>query len=323
MTWQRRANRLLSRFTGYEVHKPGVAVRQTARRAAQKSGATAGEKAGGKPTKATAKVNRSAPPPQPEQRLRETMPGDRLLTKPAFVLSSVRSGSTLLRVILNSHSQILSPHELHLPHLRIRETTKYIAQSNRALGLDERELEYLLWDRVLHWQLQQSGKQVIVDKTPHNSFVWQRLVECWPQVKFIYLLRHPMASALSRLEYSQKRQETLEHNVNRVLRYVNAVEDARSKHPGLTVRYEELTNDPTKVTKQLCEFLEVDWEPGMLEYGQGEHGAFKPGLGDWSQQIKSGEIKPARPLPSAADVHPALHDICRRWGYLPTTRPIS
>jgi hypothetical protein len=39
---------------------------------------------------------------------------DRLLTGPTFVLSSVRSGSTLLRLILDSHPEICSPHELHL-----------------------------------------------------------------------------------------------------------------------------------------------------------------------------------------------------------------
>ena len=37
--------------------------------------------------------------------------GDRLLERPAFVLSSVRSGSTLMRVLLNSHSEVHAPPE--------------------------------------------------------------------------------------------------------------------------------------------------------------------------------------------------------------------
>ena len=41
-------------------------------------------------------------------------PGDRLLEPPVFVMCTLRSGSTLLRVLLDSHSQIHCPHELHL-----------------------------------------------------------------------------------------------------------------------------------------------------------------------------------------------------------------
>src|SRR3954467_12084339 len=44
----------------------------------------------------------------------KALPGDRLLEQPVFVLSSIRSGSTLLRVLLNSHTAIHAPHELHL-----------------------------------------------------------------------------------------------------------------------------------------------------------------------------------------------------------------
>src|SRR5215207_5047779 len=54
--------------------------------------------------------DRIASPPPRELR---TAAGDRLLVAPAFVLSSVRSGSTLLRVLLATHSQIHAPHELH------------------------------------------------------------------------------------------------------------------------------------------------------------------------------------------------------------------
>jgi len=51
--------------------------------------------------------------------------GDRLLEAPAFVLCSVRSGSTLLRVLLDSHSQIHSPHEMHLRALRVKVRSRY------------------------------------------------------------------------------------------------------------------------------------------------------------------------------------------------------
>ena len=43
-----------------------------------------------------------------------TDPADRLVTAPTFILSSVRSGSTLLRLLLDSHPDICAPHEMHL-----------------------------------------------------------------------------------------------------------------------------------------------------------------------------------------------------------------
>ncbi|MFJ8165549.1 hypothetical protein ACIRBY_32180 [Streptomyces sp. NPDC096136] len=39
---------------------------------------------------------------------------DRLVPSPVFLLSAVRSGPTLLRCVLDSHSRLHAPHELHL-----------------------------------------------------------------------------------------------------------------------------------------------------------------------------------------------------------------
>src|SRR3954449_1384914 len=74
--------------------------------------------------------------------------GDRLVARPAFILSTVRSGSTLLRVLLNSHSRIHAPQELHLRYLSVNIKSKWGVTAMRELGLDARGLEYLLWDRV-------------------------------------------------------------------------------------------------------------------------------------------------------------------------------
>ena len=117
----------------------------------------------------------------------------RLVDSPVFVLSSVRSGSTLLRVLLNSHSQIRAPHEMHLRTLHVNMSRDFTADAMQALELDKDELEHTLWDRLLHLELGRSGKQIIVDKTPPNTLVWPRLHRCWPSARYIVLLRHPAA----------------------------------------------------------------------------------------------------------------------------------
>ncbi|MGI5290957.1 sulfotransferase [Nonomuraea polychroma] len=44
---------------------------------------------------------------------------DRLLTAPVFVISPVRCGSTLLRSMLNAHSDLHAPHELRVRRLSV------------------------------------------------------------------------------------------------------------------------------------------------------------------------------------------------------------
>jgi hypothetical protein len=253
--------------------------------------------------------------PQIRRRRMSPRPGDRLLEAPAFILCTVRSGSTLLRVLLNSHSQIHSPHELHLRDLGVTLKSPYAEQAMREVGVDATLLEYLLWDRVLHRELEASGKRILVNKTPSDAFVAERILECWPDARFVFLLRHPLATTLSR--QAVRPQDSLERNAKMVHRYGMAVEEARQRHPGLTVRYEELASDPQRETKRICAFLGVPWEAQMLEYGRFAHGRYRAGLGDWKDKIRSGHVQPPDPLPAAEDIPDLLRPLSRAWGYLP------
>jgi LPS sulfotransferase NodH len=243
---------------------------------------------------------------------------DRLVPRPTFILAPVRSGSTLLRVILDSHSQICAPHELHLRTVHVR-VTEYGQRAMQEIGLDPQSLEHLLWDRILHRELTASGKRLIVEKTPNTAFGWGRLQEAWPKARFIFLLRHPaaIADALWRVrETGPNKQANMTEIIERVREYTHQVDQARASLPGLTVKYEELVAEPARVVAGVCEFLDVPWEPSMLDYGSYKHGPFVPRLGDWGPKIRSGQISSDIVLPSDEDVPPPLEDISRSWGYL-------
>jgi hypothetical protein len=258
--------------------------------------------------------------PASQRRLRMRLrPGDRLLEAPTFILCSVRSGSTLLRVLLDSHSQLHSPHEMHLRNMSVGVKGDYAVKALREVGLDDERLRFLLWDRVLHRELQESGKRWLVNKTPSDVFIVDEILRCWPDARFIYLLRHPAAIAKSR--QSARPQDSAERNTEMVRRYAQALEDARQEHPGITVRYEDLASDPATVTKQICEFLGVEWEETMLDYGRTSHGRYKSGLGDWSEKIKSGRVQPPAPLPSADEIPEPLRPLADAWGYAPAPAP--
>jgi hypothetical protein len=274
--WKGAINRGLTRATGYELRKAGPQQRR--RRAA-------GER------------------------------GDRLLVAPAFVMCSVRSGSTLLRVLLDSHSKIHSPQELHLRDLAVRVKTDYAAKALGEIGLDDEQMRFLLWDRLLHREMSAAKKSLLVNKTPNDVFIADLIARCWPDARFIYLLRHPGAIARSRQD--TRPQDSAERNAQMVLRYGTALEEARAARPGHVVRYEDLTADPKGETQKLCAFLGVPWEARMLDYGRFDHGRMKPGLGDWKAKIKSGEVQAAEPPPPLEEIHPSLHELCVAWGYAP------
>lgn len=246
---------------------------------------------------------------------------DRLLKQPVFIMSPVRSGSTLLRLILNAHSRLHSPHELHFRRLEAGISTELGRRSMEVLGLERGDLEHLLWDRVMHRELVKSGKDFIVEKTPSNAFVWQRIAACWPDARFLFLLRHPMSIATSWHEADPVKR-TFEEATADALRYMRATQRARKALPGHTVRYEELTADPEATVKDICGFLGIDWEPEMLQYGARQEGELRKGLGDWKDKIATGSIQSGRELPDPAAVPKSLRKMCKTWGY-PVEGPIS
>ena len=241
----------------------------------------------------------------------------RLVPSPVFILATMRSGSTLLRCLLDSHTEIRAPHELHLEGLQVNLPLSHGELAMDRLGLNRRELQFLLWDRILHLELSRAGATVIVEKTPAHLTIWEQIHQCWPQARYIFLLRHP-ESVLSSLDELSP-QIGRDALAGAVALQAGRLEEARRCLPGQTVRYEELVAEPAVVLRELCAYLQVDWQPTMLDYGRFDHGPMEMFLGDFADKIRSGQVLAGRPLPS--EVHPALAEISRRWGYAAEQNP--
>jgi hypothetical protein len=282
-----------------ESDKASVRAKQFARRAARAA------------SRRVRRVTTSAPV------LRSAAPAEqfRLVPEPVFLLSYLRSGSTMMRMVLNSHSQICAPLEMHLRALRLdTSSAKLLELAMQELRLSNRDLENMLWDRLLYDQLLKSGKSIVVDKTPHNTLSWRRIHRYWPGAKLILLHRHPVRMMESMQKAHPKTPP--EHWGDQILRFAKAMDEAKKVHGGLILRYEELTRDPTAQTRRICEFLNVPWEAGMVDYGNQQHGGFVRGLGDWSDKIKAGEIQPAPPDPAPSEVPDYLREAAKILGYL-------
>lgn len=306
MSWLRSANTVLEKSTGLRLTraktpKAGPAEAEAETGPPKAEDGTRSARSGGRVTES------ARPPADPEH--------DRLLKAPVFIMSGPRSGSTLLRVVLDSHSRLFAPHETHIRTLHVRQSSRQGARAMEAFGHNLADLEHLLWDRVLHRELVRSGKPTLVEKTPSNVFVSHRLATCWPDARFIFLLRHPFSIARSWHDgHPEKRP--MERAVPHALNYAEAVQETREELPGLTVRYEQLTEDPEGETRRICEFLDIPWEESMVAYGKQDHGTFTKGLGDWKEKIRTGTIQSSRPLPDPDEVPEELRPLCRAWGYV-------
>ncbi|GAA0373697.1 sulfotransferase [Microbispora corallina] len=284
MPWKSRVNAAIEGITGYTVTR-----------------------AQARPVPTPPPVEPARPPADPA--------ADRLLRAPVFVLSPVRSGSTLLRVLLNSHSRLHAPHELHVRRIAVTLTTDPVRQAMAALGHRTTDIEHILWDRMLHRELVRSGKQVIVDKTPSNVFAHRRIATCWPDARFVYLLRHPASIARSWHE-ADPVTRPMEEAVRLTAQYMRHMNEARRARAGVEVRYEAVVADPEGELRRVCAFLGVGFERDMLAYGEKDHGDFVKGIGDWRDKIRSGRVQEGRPLPAPEEVPEDLREFCAAWGYL-------
>lgn len=221
---------------------------------------------------------------------------DRLI----FVLSPPRAGSTLLQHMLASHSEISSYPEPHLitplaflgyydlvdkaayDHINAAEAIKLFVK-----GLPGGEADYLdalraYADTLYGRMLGTSSKRYFLDKTPGYALVLPFLMKLYPAARYVVLTRHPLAIAASYAESFFAGDWVAANQFNPIVnRYVPALAELLRNPPCqmLHLGYEALVRDPQTQLRKLCSFLELEFEPGMIEYGK-HYTAVRGGRGD-------------------------------------------
>jgi hypothetical protein len=148
-------------------------------------------------------------------------------------------------------------------------------------------------------------------------FLADRLAQIWPDARFVFLLRHP--GSIYQSWRAARPTNAVGDTVDYLRRFCTEVQRARTTLHGIDVRYENLVAEPENQTRRLCECLGIDWESGMVDYGSHNPGRYKRGLGDWSDNIRSGRPQPARSPQSPRS--PAAYAASPATGATPPTRP--
>ena len=96
----------------------------------------------------------------------------------------------------------------------------------------------------------------------------------WPDVKAIYIARDPRDIYASFRKKREQRGKPLSVGtfVRRMRASLSAWDAFMKRHPerGLCVLYEDLAQEPRKVTEQIAAFLEVQWQPVLLSPTQAD-----------------------------------------------------
>ena len=211
---------------------------------------------------------------------------------PIIIGGCPRSGTTLLRTMLDSHPNIYSGPELAIT----MQTAQAAIDSWNRIG-DRAAYSYGLEDgdfaegfgkaleHVLERIREKSGKPRVADKMPQSIQHFPTL--CWmlPESKFVHVIRdgRDVAASLLRRDdmFDDNTGELMDFCKNPIsgVRYwswiVQRGMKLRSPHPCsdryYELYYEDLVNFPKETMVNLLEFLDEPWDESVLEHSTYEH----------------------------------------------------
>lgn len=196
---------------------------------------------------------------------------------PIFLVAAERSGSTMLRLMLDNHPEVCLPCEGNflvqpLPDGSFPPLDDFVEHVRyrpefEVFGLDIPAQARTIKDVLEGFlrQMQQRSDKPIVGATVHEDFEVIPLL--WPKARFIHLVRDGRDVCRSRVQMGW------EGNVWKaaapwcaVVAAWERLRDHISEESWVEVRYEDVLQQPEKSLRRLCEFIGVAYSPAMLEY---------------------------------------------------------
>lgn len=202
----------------------------------------------------------------------------------AFVIGPMRGGTTLLRKILDAHPRLTSPAEtwFMLPLLNMwtgrgaadayppKQTAAAIQSHLDQAGFVEACRAFAA---SFYAQITPPGSAVFIDKTPPYMDIADSLPLIFPEARFLLLCRDPRSTLWSRISWKHTEPEPIERTIEGVSRHVRMQAAFAGKWASRlhSVSYERLCTDPEAETAAICDYLGVDHDPAMIDYGKAQH----------------------------------------------------
>lgn len=234
------------------------------------------------------------------------------MTKPVFILGKHRSGTTWLANQLCQHSMVAGI--THSRHFGICESGYFTYVNNRygdlarksnfvefvevisasdyfRLGGASKEFLYSLWPATYeeifravmdNYAVKQNAVYWL-EKSPSHSILAHQLAAIYPDAKFISIERDVEATVASTIALSRYekvngpiRQRTILYTVLSWTMYAKILKSFSSQTQRIkTVRYDALRSDLKSTLQNICNFLELPFEPKMCEQAFSRNSSFQ------------------------------------------------
>lgn len=212
-----------------------------------------------------------------------------------FVVGCVRSGTTMLRAMLDSHSALAVTPESYFVAPALVRAPNWVRPGGfdgdaflRAMAGDPSFSEWQLpVDEVRErWRVcpppdvpaalrdlygcyaRARGKARAGDKTPAHVLDVELLARSFPEARFLHIVRdgRNVVPSLIEMHFGPDRVGAAalfwRDRVSRGRAGGRRIGEDRYRE----IRYEDLVEDPEPVLRDVCGFFALDYEPGMLEY---------------------------------------------------------
>ncbi len=210
------------------------------------------------------------------------------------VLGCVRSGTTMLRAVLNAHPILAVPPESYFVAPALEQRARY--EGGGAMDVDALLADIAADRSFPDWQLSpdalaevrsepratvpdallalyrayahQHDKPRAGDKTPSHLLQVGLLADSFPTARFVHIVRdgRDVVPSILGMQFGPDRF------AEGVLFWQRRVERGRAAGAALgaeryrEIRYEALVADPESVMREVCPFFELDYAPEMLRY---------------------------------------------------------
>jgi protein-tyrosine sulfotransferase len=269
---------------------------------------------------------------------------------PVFVLCMGRSGSTLLRFLLDAHPELACPPETSMPALcgQLAVVWSLIEGAPLAAERDAAPPRVpdaavagirRMLDEMTGSYLARRGKRLFCDKSLGSARNADLLTQIYPDARFLCLYRHPMDMIRSGLDACPwgLNGYGFDHYIvgspgNAVLalaRYwldnATLIHEVETTQPERChrIRYEDLVEDPEEIMREVYEFAGVGSAPGVARacfsrdrerFGPADHKIWATSeiSGD---SVGRGESVPAGLI--LPQVTAAINELTAALGYLP------
>jgi len=225
-----------------------------------------------------------------------------------FIMGKERSGTTLLQTFLGGHPNIVAPPEsefILLLYPRFGKIKKWTEKNIRefidelykepwitkiwridrsfltSVLLSIREgADYASICKVIYYCTRNSKENIvwISDKNPIYILFIKTLLKIFPEAKFIHLIREPRDNVNSHLK--SFKVNNVKFVAMKWVAYNTILMKAKIVIPEKfhTVRYEDLVESPAVKMKEICKFLNIDFNDRMV------HNAFPENLKAFNNQ---------------------------------------